>query len=154
LAVGETALQALNFSSSQCIPFFQSIEEESGTLRYKPEKWTVKQVMGHIIDTERIFAYRALRFAREDKTDLPGYDEKLFAENSGTEARPVTDLTAEFEQVRAASLVLFESFTPAVLELSGTANGMSIDVSALGYLIGGHAIHHKNMLVERYGIAT
>jgi len=152
LTEGDTVLKALSHSSSVCIPFFQNIQEEAGNQRYKPEKWTVKQVLAHVVDTERIFSYRALRFSRGDVTDLPGYDEKLFAENAGVDARPVADIVAEFELVRSSSVALFESMTPDMLNLSGTANGMAIDVRALGYLMAGHAIHHKNIVQERYGI--
>jgi uncharacterized damage-inducible protein DinB len=119
---------------------------------YAPDKWTVKEVVGHISDTERIFAYRALRFARGDSTDLPGFDENAYVPNSNAKNRSIEDLIEELWSVRAATLSLAKQIPEAAMSRRGSANGTPVTVRALLYIIAGHERHHLGLLRERYGI--
>ncbi len=117
---------------------------------YAPGKWTVKDIVQHIIDNERIFCYRALRFARNDTTRLPGYDEQLFGRTALGFQRSIDDLLDEFSAVRRASIALFKSFTGEMLMCRGICYDKDISVGGIGFLIAGHPIHHLNVLKERY----
>lgn len=121
-----------------------------GDQRYAPEKWTVKEVIQHVIDNERIQAYRALRFARNDKTVLPGYDEGVLADNAKTAHRTVDELLEEFQVVRKSSVILFKSLNDEELLRTGTTFNTEISALALGFVLVGHHIHHYNVLKERY----
>lgn len=137
--------QTVSFNS-----FLDSIPEEKINYRYAEGKWTVKEVLQHIIDSERVFSYRALRFARKDNTPLPGFDENDFAKNAKTDSRKWNDLVAEFNAVRLSTEILFKSFDDEQIESMGIANDNSIIVKAIGFIIAGHAIHHANVLKVRY----
>jgi uncharacterized damage-inducible protein DinB len=127
-----------------------SLTDEQQMYRYAEGKWSVREVVGHLIDAERIFAYRALRFARGDAKELQGFDENEYVTRSNAHDRPMADLLSEFAVVRAASLALFKSFTPTMLMQSGVASGNPISVRALAYIIAGHEIHHLGIIRERY----
>lgn len=129
---------------------FGTLTEKQALQVYAPGKWTSKQILLHIIDTERVFAYRALRFARGDAQALAGFDENDYAENGGANARAMSDLLAEYATVRAATLALVNSFTPEQLQRSGTANNARVTVNALLYILPGHERHHLNVFRERY----
>lgn len=120
--------------------------------RYATGKWSVKEVIGHIADAERIFAYRALRIARGDRTPLPGWDENDYVRAAGFDARPLPELLADFEAARTATVTLLGGFGPEVWSRSGTANETPITVRALAYIIAGHAEHHLRILAERYDL--
>ncbi|HET8655746.1 MAG TPA: DinB family protein [Longimicrobiaceae bacterium] len=122
--------------------------------RYAPEKWSVKEVIGHIGDTERVMAYRALRFGRGDSTMLPGFDQNAYVREAGFDARPLGDLLDEFDVVRAATVALFASFTPEQLDRWGVANGTEMSVRILSGIIPGHAEHHLGILRDRYGLGV
>lgn len=130
--------------------FLKSIPDEKWDFRYAPGKWSIKELVQHLIDTERIFCYRALRFARKDKTELPGFDENKYAEASGSSKRTKEDLLKEMQAINVATTLLFKSFDENQLEASGIANGKEIYVRAIGYIIIGHALHHIKILGERY----
>lgn len=117
---------------------------------YAQDKWTIKDILQHIIDTERIFAYRALRFARKDSTPLAGFDENAYAASVDTSDRTVEDLLLEFAAVRQSTLGLYIGFSGDVLHRQGEASGHSISVLALGFTMVGHGIHHMNIIKERY----
>jgi DinB family protein len=123
-----------------------------GDHAYGPGKWTVKEVIGHLCDTERIFAYRALRIARADKTDLPGFDENAYAAASNASSRTMDELIEELWAVRAATLSLAKSLGRDALTRQGMANGSAISVRALLYITAGHERHHVGILKERYGL--
>jgi hypothetical protein len=114
-----------------------------------PGKWSIKQVLGHISDTERIISYRALRFARGDQTELPGFEQDDFVREAGSNSRSVQDLLAEFENIRKATIALFSSLPPGVDTRAGLANGNHLSVRALAYVAAGHAQHHYEMLKAR-----
>ena len=110
-------------------------------------KWTIKEILGHI---ERICAYRALRFARNDATELPGFDQDLFARNSGANQRDMTDLLSEFVTVRQSTITLFNSLDDLALMRTGVADGNQVSVRALAYHIAGHELRHVSIIKERY----
>ncbi len=118
--------------------------------RYEPDKWTMKDILAHITDDERVFCYRALRFARNDKTELPGVDQDLDAEFAGANDRDISDLLDEYTKVRDSSISLFKSFSEEMINRTGKASGFNVSVCALGYLIAGHELHHLNIIKERY----
>ncbi len=117
---------------------------------YAPGKWTVRDLIQHLTDAERVFCYRALRFARNDKTELPGFDENLFAETSGANSRPLESVLEEFKLVRQSSKALFDSFDEAALRRTGVMYKTELPVLAIGFILVGHQVHHFNILKERY----
>jgi hypothetical protein len=126
------------------------LSPEQLVFAYAPGKWTLIQAIGHVIDTERIFAYRILRFARKDKTPLPGFDEGLFVENSFDSSKSIEKLIREFEAVRNNTICLLEGLDESVLDEVGTASNFQITTRALGYATLGHCIHHLGIIDERY----
>ncbi len=150
--VNEDALEsALQKHQQMLVNTLQNIEPAKWDFRYAPGKWSVKEVVQHIIDAERIFCYRALTFARGDQNELPGFDENLYAENSNAEKRSNLDLIEELKVVQRSSLLLFSSFSESQLKAKGIANGKPIYVEGIGYIIIGHALHHRKILIEKYG---
>jgi len=113
----------------------------------------VKEVVGHMIDGERVFSYRALRVARADTTPLPGFDENAWVPAAHFDRRPMPDLVADYQTVRAATVALFSSFEEEALVRMGTANDQPISVRALAHMIAGHELHHVAILRERYGLS-
>ena len=133
--------------------FYGAIPEARTTFAYAPGKWTLREVVSHIADGERVFAYRALRFGRGDRTPLPGFDQDLWVPESHAATRPWPDLLADLAAVRAATLHLFRSFAAADLERRGEASGFEVSVRAIAWILAGHELHHRRILVERYGVA-
>ncbi|HLN97398.1 MAG TPA: DinB family protein [Pyrinomonadaceae bacterium] len=130
--------------------FFRFLPTEKLTYRYAEGKWTVKEILAHVIDDERIYSYRALRFARNDTTELPGFDQDAYAIYSGANERAIEDLLQEFATVRNATVSLFESFDEKALLRKGVASGNIISVRAAAYHIAGHELRHLNVIKERY----
>jgi len=130
--------------------FLSEISSDKGNYRYKPGKWTIKELIQHLIDAERIFAYRALRFARNDKTELKGYDHNNYVPESNAGKRDFSELIEEFKSVRLSSIYLFKSFTEDMLLNSGIASSSLISVRAMGFIMVGHCKHHLNVIKERY----
>jgi hypothetical protein len=124
--------------------------EKLGKKVYAEGKWTIKEIVQHMIDNERVQAYRALRIARNDKTPLPGYDENLFAANVQLSKRDLDGLLEEFAIVRRSNIMLFENFNDEVQQRTGLCNNVPISVLALGFVLTGHQIHHANIIRERY----
>ena len=151
--VGSDAMSALRLQAASTPRLLQSVNDAQALFRYAPGKWSVKEVLGHIMDGERVFGYRALRFAREDRTPLPGFDENTWVPAGDFDRRTLPELVAEYETVRAATLALFGSFDEAVLTRRGPANNAEVSVRALGHIIAGHELHHVSLLRERYGLA-
>lgn len=121
-----------------------------GDLVYAPGKWTLRDLFQHLTDCERVFAYRALRFARNDKTALPGFDENLFAENAGANGRALEAILAEMRGVRESTMLLFQSFDEAALRRTGVMFNTELPVLAIGFTIVGHQNHHFRVMAERY----
>ena len=129
---------------------FAGRSERDGNFLYAAGKWTVKEVLGHITDTERIFAYRALRFASADQTPLPGFEQDDYVRSGGFSERTLADLAEEFGTVRSASISLFRSFKQDAWPRRGKANEKEVTVRALAFITAGHQIHHRIILEERY----
>lgn len=130
--------------------FILSLPEEKLSYRYAEGKWTIKEILLHLIDDERIYAYRALRFARNDKTELPGFEQDDYALNSGANRRSIKDLLKEFAAVRCATISLFEGLDRKALKRAGIASGNIMSVRAAAYHIAGHEMRHLNIIRERY----
>ncbi len=123
---------------------------ETGDKVYAKGKWTVKEIIQHLIDSERVFSYRALRFARNDKTELPGYDENVFALESKAGERDIDDMLTEFDLLRKSTVCLFNSFDKTMLGRTGVCFNKNISVLALGFVMAGHTLHHTNVIKEKY----
>jgi uncharacterized damage-inducible protein DinB len=149
---GESLHAALNQYSRASLSFWQNIPEHQGDYADAPGKWTIKQVLNHLCDAERIFAYRALRIARGDETPLPGFDENNYADAAQTDHRTLKELVHEFQSVRSATLSLFNSFGETELSRFGNANGARVSVNAIGFMIIGHTLHHETVVKERYAV--
>src|SRR4051812_6710379 len=132
------------------VALLRGVSAEKADFAYAPGKWTIKEVVGHMMDTERVMAYRALRFARNDKTDLPGFDENTWVPNANFGARTLGDLLEEFQVVRASTIHLAKHLDDETLKRRGSANGAEVTVRALFYIIAGHERHHVALLKERY----
>ncbi len=130
--------------------FLPSISEEKSMYAYEPGKWTMKEILQHIIDTERIFNYRALCFARKETASLPGFEENNYAANSNANSRSWQSLINEFAAVRRATELMFSTFTDEALATSGTANNNPTTVASIGFISLGHFYHHKKVMEERY----
>jgi uncharacterized damage-inducible protein DinB len=143
-------LVALSQSSKVALNLFRSIPEDMGEYRYDTGKWSIKELFNHMMDAERIFAYRALRFSRNDKTPLSGFEENDYAPLANAHARTLSQLTDEMERLRATTIDLYTSFSPEMLKRDGTANNNRLSVLNLGYVIAGHETHHRKIINERY----
>ncbi len=143
-------LEALKISSKKTIDFIKSIREDKGDYRYAPNKWSIKELLCHMMDTERILAYRALRFGRNDKTPLHGFEENDYAPEANAQNRKIEQIAGEMERLRLTTLDLFVNFTPEMLMRKGLANNLELSVINLGYIISGHESHHLQVLQERY----
>ena len=151
--VGEDALAALRAGAAIAPRLLSGVSEPQAEFRYAPDKWSVKEVLGHIMDCERVFAYRALSFARGDATPLPGFEEKEWVPAARFDRRGVQDLLAEYEAVRASTVAMFSSFDEEDLLRRGEANENPVSVRALAHIIAGHELHHLGLLRERYGLS-
>ena len=127
-----------------------SLPKEKLVYRYAPDKWTIKDILVHIIDDERIFAYRALRFARNDVTELPGFEQDDYARVAGAGERSLASIFEEYESVRSSTIAMFNSFDEEALKRSGIANGNRMSVRGTLYHLAGHELHHLNIIKERY----
>jgi hypothetical protein len=145
-------LQALEQSAKELEADLSRIPAEKQDHAYAEGKWTVRRMLQHAIDTERVFAYRALCFARGERQALPGFDENAYAERAAVMHRTLTGMKDEFEAVRRANRAMFEGFTEEMLRTVGTADGKPFSVLALGYILIGHWRHHAGILRERYGV--
>jgi len=150
LAEGTTVQALIENHSTALNAFISSLPEDKADYRYASDKWTIKDVVQHLIDAERIFTYRALRFARKDKTPVPGFEENDYAANADTAKRSLKQLQEEFIAVRRSTDLFLLSLEEEQLQQSGEANGKSITVNALVFVIFGHILHHKKVLEERY----
>jgi uncharacterized damage-inducible protein DinB len=148
---GDDAVGALATQGKEIAALFESLDEETiRERRYAPGKWTVKEVIGHLIDDERIFAYRALCVARRDARPLPGFEENEYVAATNFESRLLVNLIAEYRAVRAATLTLFEPMTAEEWLRRGNVNGYEASVRGLAFHMAGHELHHLRTLRERY----
>lgn len=143
-------LQHLAENAEMMKKFFLSLPKEKWEYRYAPGKWTIKEILLHIIDDERIYAYRALRFARNDATELPGFDQDPFALYSQANDRSIESLIEEYSAVRASTILLFKNLPEEAWMRGGKANDHFVTVRALVYHLAGHELHHWNIIKEKY----
>lgn len=145
----EPVLEILERQQQSTFDFFSAIPAEKAAYAYAEGKWTVRQVLGHMADTERVFAYRALVFSRESR-ELPGFDQDLYMQHSNLGDRTLQDLANEFRTIRESSLYLLRSVGDEQSLQKGIASGHPVSVRGLAYLIAGHELHHLKVLKERY----
>jgi len=142
--------EILSRQGTQFPEFLHALGEARGMYRYAPDKWTVKEMIGHVNDTERVFAYRALRFARADATPLASFEQDDYVPVGNFNARTLSSLADEFAHLRAATLDLYYHLDTDALARRGTASGFVVSVRAMAYVIAGHVAHHERILRERY----
>lgn len=147
---GDSVAQIIRNHSAEIIEFYTSLPLEKESFAYAEEKWTLKQVLQHVTDTERVFIYRALRFARTDNTPLASFDEDLYARNDFHDKREFDSLKKEFRLLKQSSDLFFESLTKDQLKNAGVASNHTITVNALAFIATGHLLHHKKIIAERY----
>jgi hypothetical protein len=150
LVEGEDIVEVLENQLQASEKFFSSITEEHGNFAYAEGKWTIKEVIGHVIDTERIMSYRALAFARGEEQALPGFEQDDYVAHGNFVERKLEDLINEYKTLRTSNAALFKSFSEVEFERKGTASGNQVSVIALAFIIAGHELHHLNILKERY----
>ena len=143
-------VETLTKQLSETLALIKSIPEETGDKRYAPGKWSIREVIGHLIDAERIFVYRALRFSRSDSTPVPGFDENTYSANGPYSKVSLAELADEFEHVRHATIDFLSHLDAEALSRRGTANDAEISVRALAFIMAGHETHHVGVLRDRY----
>ena len=145
-------LEILELQKDQLRHLAASIPADRETFRYAPGKWSLREVVGHLIDAERVFSYRALCFSRGDETPLPGFDENFYVAHARFDSRTLRDLIEELILLRSANVLLFRGLAPEDLARLGVANAYPVSVRALAFILAGHLHHHLRVLRERYGI--
>ena len=150
LVPGDDAWPALEFQLDETLKLLRPLDEKTALHRYQPGKWSVKEVVGHLIDAERVFAYRALRMARGDRTPLAGFEQDDYVARAGSDRRTLLDLADELAHLRAANLSFFRALEPEAWERTGTASDNPFVVCAFPFILAGHERHHRRILAERY----
>lgn len=141
---------SLKQNLAETLTFLRGIPESKLDFRYAPGKWSIREIVGHLSDGERVFQYRAWRFSRADTTPVPGFEENDYVANAPFARVSMSDLIAEFEDLRRASIHLFENLDAEAMTRRGTANNAEISVRAIGFVLAGHVIHHMRVIRERY----
>jgi hypothetical protein len=150
LVPGNDILAALDEQRRQTLLLLSARSEADGDLRYAPDKWSLKELLGHLNDTERIMSYRALRIARGDQTPIEGYEQDDYIRSSPFARRPLADLIEDYIAVRRATISLFRNLDEAAWMRRGVANKNEVSVRALAYIIAGHELHHRRIIEEKY----
>ena len=148
----DDALPVLARQPAQVRAALEGISGERAGFRYGPDKWSIREVVGHFTDAERVFGFRALTFARGDKTALPGFEENDYAAVAGHDRYALPDLVAEFEALRRSHVSMLAHLDPAAIARLGTANGSPLSVRAIAFIMAGHVRHHLGVLASRYGV--
>ena len=143
-------IDELEICLHEFIKFVQNLPMDKFDYQYEVGKWTIKEIIQHLIDSERVFSYRALRISRNDKTPLPGFDENDYVDNSNGKERSLQSLLTEMAVVRQSTLSLFNSFSQEQLTKNGVASNREVSVRAIGFIIIGHQKHHQKIFLERY----
>lgn len=152
LAEGDSVGEIIDNYAFELQEFYNSLPDEKADFAYAEDKWTIKQVLQHVTDAERVFAYRMLRICRNDKTPLAAFDENAFVENGFAGERSLSSLKQEFNSVRAATDIFLLALNDEQIKRTGTASNNTVSVNALAYIIYGHLLHHRNILKDRYGV--
>ena len=150
LVEGDDPLKIMEIQGVKTYELLSGLTEEQGNIRYADGKWSIKEVIGHVMDTERVMAYRALCFARGEKQKLPGFEQDDYAAAANFGRRRLHEIAAEFRLVRNSNLAMFKSFDEETVNNIGNANGKDTSVLAFMYIIAGHEIHHVNIIKEKY----
>ncbi|WP_028122697.1 DinB family protein [Epilithonimonas tenax] len=150
LVPSENWIEELKISRKQTLEIYESLSEEQGNFAYAEGKWSLKTLLQHLIDTEKVFAYRSMRFSRKDQSLVSGFDEESWADNSYAETRTLKSLIKEFKVTRKQSSIFFKTLPAEALQLIGIVNGNEIKVETIGKLTVGHNLHHLNIIKERY----
>ncbi len=150
LVTNDDVLASLQVQMDQTVAMLKQVSEEIGEYRYAPDKWSAKEVLGHVNDTERIFAYRALRISRNDRTPIEGFEQDDYVRFGPFRHCRLQDLAEEFTAVRRATLLLFHSLDGEAWLRRGIANKAEVSVRALAYIVAGHELHHRKILKEQY----
>jgi hypothetical protein len=143
-------LEALEYSSNHLLNLIKQLDESQLTFRYEEDKWSIKEILVHIMDTERVFNYRALRFARQDNSPLIGYDHDKYVLPSEADNREIEGIINEYKAQRQSTQLFFESMSSEMLSQQGVANDVNLSVRGIGYIISGHELHHLKVIQERY----
>jgi hypothetical protein len=151
-ASGDDVRSILEAQADEVPRRLRDLPEAKALLRYAPGKWSVKEVLGHLCDAERVYGYRMLRFARADATELPGFDEDRWVPQGRFDARPVADLVDEWRSIRLATRTLLDGLPADALDRGGVANGWRFTVRTIAWLAAGHTAHHLRILAARYGV--
>ncbi len=146
----EDLIEALENACNSQIVFFKSIDDKKGNYRYAENKWSIKEILQHLIDTERIFAYRALTFLRQEGAQLPGYDHDAYVSGLKLENLPYDELVREYTDLKRSNLSFFKNINSKDLKRSGIANGVTMSIAEIGKIMVGHAHHHMEILKDRY----
>jgi len=145
-------VQVLIQQGQQTYAVIQRLTEEEASYRYEDDKWSVKEIFGHLVDTERIMAYRALCISRGETKSLPGYDHEAYVQQANFESRSLQSISTEYDALRNANISMFNSFSKDQILRTGKANDVTVSVRALAYIIAGHERHHMQILENKYGI--
>lgn len=143
-------LETLDIQKNEMNHLVNRISEEAAGFRYAPGKWSIKEVLGHLVDVERVFSYRAFRFSRKDPTPLAEFDQDAYIEAANLDARSLISLSDEYNTVRECTYSLFSGFDDLMISYKGTASGQSFTVRAIAYIIAGHELHHMKILKDKY----
>ena len=154
LVPGRDILSSLDSQRRQMMLLLSGRDEADGELRYAPDKWSAKEVLGHLCDTERIFAYRAVRIARGDRTPIEGFEQDDYVRNGPFAQLPISEIIEDYIAVRRATLTLFRNLDEPAWTRRGTASDNEVTVRALAYMIAGHELHHRAILEQKYFIAS
>lgn len=154
LVTGADILVTLESQRRQMLLLLSGRDEADGNFRYAPDKWSAKEVLGHVCDGERIFAYRALRISRGDRTPMEGFEQDDYVRNGPFAQLPIAELIEDYIAVRRATLTLFRNLNEAAWTLRGLANKNEVSVRGLAYIIAGHELHHRRILEEKYFAIT
>lgn len=152
LVEGNSISEIVNKYAFDLQEFYNNLPDDKANYAYAEDKWNLKQVLQHVMDAERVFAYRALRICRNDKTPLSSFDENAYVANGFAEQRALSSLKQEFNSVRAATDIFLLSLNDEQIMRMGTASNNPVSVNALAFIIYGHLLHHKNIFTDRYGI--
>jgi len=150
LVPGEDILATLESQRRQMMLLLSGRDEADGDFRYAPDKWSAKEILGHLCDSERIFAYRALRIARADRTPLASFEQDDYVRNGPFARLPIAEIIEDYIAVRRATLTLFRNLDEPAWMRRGTASNYEVSVRALAYMIAGHELHHRRILEEKY----
>lgn len=146
----DDAVAAMEAELNASLEFFRAIDEQKSKTAYAEGKWTIREVLGHIVDTERVMAYRAMRFGRNDKTELSGFEQDDFIRGANFNETSLADLLREFEYQRRANILMFRNLPNEAWSRRGTANGKQVSVRALAFIVVGHEKHHRKIVKENY----